>query len=167
MVTCGQIRTGENQYKSMEQSRSGEGKVLSCVQELRRILWNLKLYYHIHNSLPLVPILSQMNPVYAPPSNLSKILFNIIVPSRSRFYKWSPSLRFFHQNPECTSSLPSPLPGQKLPIPFRNMLHFDAEQFLASHQTRKLTGYPLSAFRDLWFRIFASALHISGSAQSV
>ena len=167
MVTCGQIWTEENQYKSMEQSRSGEGEVLLCIQEFRRILWNPKFYYHIHNSLTFVPILSQMNPVYAPPSNLSKIIFNIIVPSRSRFFKWSSSLRFFHQNPECTSSLPFFLPGKKLSIPFRNMLRVDAERFLASHQTPKLTGYPLSAFRDLLFRIFASTLHISGSAQSV
>ena len=85
----------------------------SCIQEFRRILWNPKVYYHIHNSLLRVPILIQ-NPVYAPLSNLSKILFNIIFPSRSRFFKWSPSLRFFHQNPLRISSLPSPpLPSSR------------------------------------------------------
>jgi len=93
-------------------------------------------------TLPLVPILSQMNPVYVQPSHLSMILFNIIVPSRSRFFKWSPSLRFFHQKPVRTSSLPSPLPGQKLYIPFRNMLHFYVEQFLASQQTHKPRATP-------------------------
>lgn len=100
----------ENQYKSMEQSRYGEPNVLSCIQEFRRILWNLKCYYHIYNSLPLVRILSQMNPDYAPPFHLSKILFNIIVPSKSRFFKCSPFLIFFHQN----IFSPLPLPGQKL-----------------------------------------------------
>jgi hypothetical protein len=42
------------------------------------ILWNPKLHHLIHNSLPPVPILGQIDPVHAPPSNLSKIHFNII-----------------------------------------------------------------------------------------
>jgi hypothetical protein len=62
---------------------------------------------------------------------------------------------------------PLPLPVQTLSIPFRNMLHVYVEQFLTSHQTPQLTCHPLSVFRDLLFIIFASTLHISGSAQSV
>jgi hypothetical protein len=43
-----------------------------------------------------VPILSHIDPVRAPLSNLSKIHFNIILPSTSRTSKWSPTLKFPH-----------------------------------------------------------------------
>jgi hypothetical protein len=66
----------------MQQCISRETDSGSSLREIPRLLWNLKIHYHVHNSPPLAPIMSQMNPVHTPKPYLFKIHFDILFAPR-------------------------------------------------------------------------------------
>jgi hypothetical protein len=83
---------------SIKQSPSSEAKSLSAIQEILCLLWKPKVDFRVHNSLPLVPILSQFNPVHTLQPYFLMINSNIIFPPTTTSSGWSLPFRFSDQN---------------------------------------------------------------------
>jgi hypothetical protein len=74
---------------SIEQSPYWEAIHHSSSKEISVMLRNPKIYYRVHKNAPVVPILSQMNPVHILPPYFPKIDSHIIFHSTPRTSKWS------------------------------------------------------------------------------
>ena len=66
----------------MEDSRSCRADIQFLWQSRNfPISWNSTVHYHIHNSSPLFPVPSHINPVHVHPSYVFKFYFNVILPT--------------------------------------------------------------------------------------
>jgi hypothetical protein len=83
----------------MKPSPSWEAAICVSTQELPSNLWNSKVHYRVHNSPPMIPILSQIETVHTTASYLSKIHFNITHSPTSWSSYWSLSFWLSHQYP--------------------------------------------------------------------
>jgi hypothetical protein len=157
----------------MELSPSWEAVICAATQELPSNLWNPKFHHRVHKGPPMVPVLSQIDPVHTIPSYLRSIL---ILSTHVRL-----GFRYFFPHyaqrtcPIHTSNVPSTkthiqfltlksiiqgiCPGPRFLMNFRNKVIFYGE-LLAPRQTPKLEDHPLSAVRDCLFNIFAATLYI-------
>jgi len=68
----------------MDQSLSWKGNSHSAGQEIFHLLWKLTVHYHVHKSLPLDLILSQLNSVRIITPSFFKDHFNATLPSMPR-----------------------------------------------------------------------------------
>jgi len=75
----------------------------SASQEIPCLLWNPKVHYRVHNSPPLVPILTYLHPVHIFRPYFPKTRSNIIFPLRPGLLRGL--FRFFNQNTVCISHL--------------------------------------------------------------
>jgi hypothetical protein len=79
-------------HSFMELIPSLESANCTATQELPCILWNPKVRYRVHQSPPLVPILSHISPINTIPSYLRSIL----ILSTATCSRWFLARGFFH-----------------------------------------------------------------------
>jgi hypothetical protein len=69
--------------------------ILKPFQEIHRLLWEAKVHYHFHKSVPVDTNLIQLIAFHARTTNFFNINFNIILPSTPRSPKWRNIFKWF------------------------------------------------------------------------
>jgi len=76
----------------MEQSPCRQVNTHSATREIFCPLWDPKVYYRVHNSPPLIPVLIHTNPAHIFLSYFHMIHSSIILPSMPWSFQWCLSL---------------------------------------------------------------------------
>jgi hypothetical protein len=89
----------------------------SLTHSMVLFLWNPKVHYRAHKSLPLDLILSHSNPVLLINPCLARVHLNVILLPTPRSSHWPLSFGPHNQNPVNTSPLPHACHMSRLPHP--------------------------------------------------
>ena len=84
---------------AMEHSRSWEANNSSVSQEIPRIIKNPKVHSRVYQSLQLLPVLGQINPLHTLQTDFFTIHCNIFLPSASGISQLLLSFSCTHQEP--------------------------------------------------------------------
>ena len=76
------MKTAQNNFTttSMQQRHSWQGNSSADSQDFPCILWLLKVHYHAHKNMQIIPILSHINPLQCPPILFPKDQFLYYLP---------------------------------------------------------------------------------------
>jgi hypothetical protein len=144
----------------MEQSPSREANSHSNSQ-IPCPSWNPKLHYRVHNSPPLVPIFSQMNPVHNFLPYFPKIHTNIILQSMPTSSHWPLAFRFCNKifyaflispmRATCTAHL--------IPLDLITLIIFGAPYRLWNSSLCNLSYRPVTSYLLGPYNLFSTLFH--------
>lgn len=101
---------------STEQNHIWEADSHSYSQQIFRLFRNPKVQYSVHNSHPVVPFLSQMNPlVHTIRYHFLKLDFNILLVSQLVFRRFFWLCYSLSVRPNCCPQHPVPTDNQQVP----------------------------------------------------